>query len=469
LLRYFRINDPYRLVGLLVIIILIYLPVFLDNPGITTTELKSIVVGEKMSEGAVPYVTLIDSTSPLSAWLFRVLDMLFGRSLLARHILALIILFSQSAFLGMVFINKKAFSESTYIPSFLFSTLAFFSFDTLSLSNELIGSGFLLLALNNLFKEIEFRAQQDETIFNLGLFISFATLCNFSFVIHLLGVIAILVMFTRTSLRSFLLLTFGFLLPHLFMMSIYFLNERLTDLWQFYYLPNLDFSSVKLVNGYGLFLLGAIPLFYLLVSIVMLNREARFTKYQSQLLQSMFFWMIFSFIQAIFCKDLRPQSFITLIPSFVFFINHFILLIRRRKFAEMNAWILLVGIVSVSYLARYNQIGDVQYKNLLVGENTYKDVRNKKVLMLGDNFNIYQDNTLATPFLEWRLARDFFEHPDYYENVIRVDKAFKQNPPEVIIDQKDLMKGFFDRIPSLKNSYKQKRNGVYERIKSDTL
>lgn len=464
MLRYFRINDPYRLIGLLVILILIYLPLFISNPGLTTPELKSMVVGEKLNDGAVPYVTLIDSTSPFSAWIFSFLDLIFGRSLVARHILALIALFAQSAFLGMVFINKKAFSESTYIPSFLFSVLAFFSFDNLVLSSELLGSGFLLLALNNLFKEIEFRAQRDETIFNLGLFISFATLCNFSFIIHLLGIIAILVIFTRTSLRSFLLLTFGFMLPHLIMMSIYYLNNNLDNLWHFYYVPNLSFSSANLVSNYGLFLLGLIPLFYLLVSIVMLNREARFTKYQSQLLQSMFFWMIFSFIQAIFSKDLRPQNFLTLIPSFVFFITHFILLIRRRKFAEMNAWILLLGIVTICYLARYGKIESINYERMFVAKNEFEDVKDKKVLVLGDDMSIYKNNKHATPFLEWNLSREFFESPDYYENVIQIDKAFKRDAPDVIIDKENVMEKFFERIPSLKNKYKKVRKDVYRRV-----
>jgi hypothetical protein len=445
---------------------LIYLPVFLDGPGMTNPELQSLVIGEKVRDGFVPYSSLVDATSPLSAWFFGLLDIFFGRSLMARHILALLVLFSQSAFLGMIFINKKAFSESTYIPSFLFSILAFYSFDTLSLSTDLLGSGFLLLALNNLFKEIEFRTQRDETIFNLGLFISLATLCNFSFVIHLLGVIAILVLFTRTSVRSFLLLIFGFLLPHLLMMSIYFLNHNLSQLWQFYYLPNLWVGSGKLLSNYGLFLLALIPLMYLLISLVMLNREARFTKYQSQLLQSMFFWMIFSFIQAaFFSNDLRPQSFITLIPSLVFFITHFLLLIRRKRFAEMNAWILLVGIVAVSYMARYGKIEAIRYEEkLLVGESPFPSVKNKTVLVLGSDFSVYQHNRLATAFLDWDLSREFFEQPDYYQNIIQINKAFKREPPTIIIDKHDLMKPVFDRIPALKAQYKQVGTHLYERI-----
>src|SRR5687767_10725047 len=114
LLRYFRINDPYRLLGLLVILLIIYLPLFIDLPPITNPELKSMLVGEKIHEGSKMYAEVADNTAPLAAWFHALVDIVFGRSLLARHILAFIIIFFQSAFLGIIFITKKVFSENTF-------------------------------------------------------------------------------------------------------------------------------------------------------------------------------------------------------------------------------------------------------------------------------------------------------------------------------------------------------------------
>lgn len=464
MLRYFRINDPYRMLGLLIILIIIYLPLFISSPGLTYIELKSMVVGEKIHGGSVPYSSIIDSTAPLASWFFGLIDILFGRSLLARHILGFLILFSQSLFFGLMLIDKKAFAESTYIPSFLFSLLAFFSFDTISISGELLGSGFLLLALNNLFKELEFRTQRDDTVFNLGLYISLASLCNFSFIVHLFGIFAILLIYARTSPRGFLLLICGFLLPQLLMMSLYFLNDTLGDLWQFYYLPNLSFSSHSFINTKGLFMLGAIPAIYLLISIIILNREARFTKYQSQLLQSMFFWLIFSFLQILYSKNIRPQSFIVLIPGLSFFITHFLLLIRRRRFAEMNIWIIFIGTLTISFMARYNKLDAVDYTELLVKQQNAA-VSGKRVLMLGDDFSIFKSNELATPFLNWKLCREIFEQPDYYENIILVNKAFEKDPPALVFDKNNLFAKFLDRIPRLKDSYKKTAEGVYQKVK----
>jgi hypothetical protein len=465
LLRYFRINDPYRLLGLLAILVVVSLPVFLNMPGITYPELKSILVGEKVRAGHTLYTELVDSTAPLAGWISGLFDFIFGRSILARHIFALLIIFSQAGYLGIVFIYKKAFSENTFIPSLIFAVLYLFSFDTFALSAELLGSGFLLLALNNLFKQIEFREQRDSSIFNLGFYISVASLFAFSFVIYLLAAIVILAIFTRSTFRSYLLMVVGFLLPHGLLMSLYYLYDGMGALWHYYYLPNLAFGSTWYVPGSSLWMLGALPLAFLVLSLIMMNREARFTKYQSQLVQTMFFWMIFSFLQVFYSKELRPQSFITLIPTFSFFMTHFLLVIRRKKLAEIGIWGFLVSIVLIQYSARKGGIAAVKYDNLFVKESPYKgSVKDHHVLILSDDPAVYTNNTLATGFLDWDLARSTFEEPEYYDNVIQVNELFQADMPEVIIDPQNFMAKFFDRVPELKNKYTSSRPGFYNRV-----
>lgn len=460
MLRYFRINDPYRLVGLLILLLAIYIPMFISAPGLTFPELKGMLIGEKLNEGQKMYSGLVDSVAPLGSWFYELCDSVFGRSLLARHIFAFLIIFLQGAYLGIVFITRKVFNENTYIPSFLFCLLFFFSFDTLSLSAELIGSTFLLFALNNLFKEIEFRIQHDETVFNLGLFISLASLFSFAFVIYLPCVMMVLVFFTRSTPRKFLLLIFGFLLPHLLAVSIAYLNDSLPRMWNYYYLANLGFDRETYISVKSLLVLASVPLAYFVVSVVMLQREARFSKYQSQVLQIMFLWIGFSLLYILYCKNLRPQSLQVFIPALAFLFTHFLLFIRRKKFAEMNLWILLTGIILMSYLSRYNKLDSVKYEDLLITET--HTLKNKKLLVLERDISWYGNNALATPYLNWRLSEDIFTQPEFYEHVTEVYHAFKTDPPEVIIDRKNLMKPFFDRMPEIKRWY-TKNGDVYTR------
>jgi hypothetical protein len=458
LLRYFRINDPYRLVALFILLLIIYLPLFIDPPPVTEPELKSMLVGEKLNNGQVMYEDVADNTAPLAAWFHAAIDFLFGRSLLARHIIAFFLLFFQSAFLGIIFITKKVFNENTFIPSLIFSLLHFFSFDTLALTDELLGSGFLLLALNNLFKEIEFRMPRDETTFNLGLYLSLASLFYFPYVTFVFGILIILFLFARTDARKVLLLIFAFLLPHLFVLTVTYVGGSAANVWTYFYLSSLEFNKNFLMSVKGMLLLGSIPILYLFISMIMLNRLARFSKYQSQLLQSIFLWIGFCFIYFLFCRDMRPQTLIVMIPPITFLFTHFLLLIRRKKFAEMNTWILLLGTVTMSYLARYDKIGGIDYGPLLV-EAPGSAHAAKTVLVLGPETGYYLNNTAATPFINWSLAREVFEEPAYYESVTAVYDGLKSDMPEVIIDPDNLMAPFLDVIPQLKQRYARTREG----------
>jgi hypothetical protein len=452
LIRYFRINDPYRLVGLFILLLIIYIPLLIYNNQLTVPELKNLLVGEKQNEGYSMYRELVDSSAPLAAWTHEILDSLFGRSIIVRHILAFCIIFLQSAYVGMLFISKKVFSENTYIPSFLFSLLFFFSYDTLSLSNELLGSGFLLLALNGLFQEIEFRSQGDESIFNVGLCVSLASLFAFSFIVYLLAAIVILLLFTRSNVRKFLLLIFGFLLPHLLVISISYLSDSTAELWEYFYLPNFSFERTVFVNVRTLLTLSAIPLVYFFISLVILNREARFSKYQSQILQTVLLWLVFSLIFVFYSKDLRPQSLIVFIPGLSFLLTHFFLLIRRKRFVQMNSWILFVGIISIAYLARFEKIKSIDYSDLWV-KNEAGEIRGKRILVLDNTFSLYHHNSLATPFLNWKLSQEIFRNPDYYKNVTQVYHSFKTDPPDVVLDKENLLENFFDRMPEIRSGY----------------
>jgi hypothetical protein len=458
LLHYFRINDPYRLLGLLAVLLIIVLPILIDPPGLTYPELKNFISGEKVRDGNSLYTEIIDSTAPLAAWFNAFLDLCFGRSVLARHIVAFLLIFLQASYLGIVFSSKKAFAENTYIPSLVFAILFTFSFDTISLTPELVGSGFLLLALNSLFKQLEFREQGNESIFNLGLYIGIASLFALSFAIFIVACSLILIFFTRSSPRQYFLMIFGFLLSHVLLLSGYYLMDGLKEIWQYFYLPNLTFHSERFMSNQALWTLTALPLLFLLISLIMMNRDARLSKYQTQLVQSMFFWMIFSVVQILLSKDFRPQSFITLIPSLSFFITHFLLLVRRRKFAEMHIWLLMIGIVTMSYSARYNLWDRIAYDNLLVPESK-STFEGKRVLTLDADYSFYRNNELASPFLNWTLSKEIFGEPGYYENVIVVYRGLNSDPPDIIRDKDDQLKPFFDQIPKLKGMYS--RNGIY--------
>ena len=464
MLRFFRINDPYRLIALFVIMILLALPFFIDPASVTGAELRSFVIGEAIHSGKLMYIQIYDSTAPLTSAIFGAVDWIFGRSLGGRHSLSLLVIFFQASFFSIVLISNKAYYDSTYLPALIFGLLCFLSFDFLSFSPELLASTFLLLALNNLFKEIEFRIQRDETILNLGFYLGIASLLVFSYTIFLVATLILLIVFTRINVRKAFLLLVGFLLPHAALITLYFYWGHTSDLWQNYYSPNLTLHGINLISIKGILMLGIVPMIYFVISLFMLNREARFTKYQSQLFQVMFLWLIVAVIHTFIVRELSPQSFIVFIPSLSYLVSHYLLLIRRKWIAEMMLWLFLISLMSMNLLTRYGRLKSVNVDALFATPSPYeKSIKNKRVMVLCDDAGIYSQNKLAGFFPDWKLSQNVFEETNYYDNILIIDAAFQLDAPDIIVDPNDMMKKVFERIPRLKFMYKREGE-LYKKI-----
>lgn len=458
LLRFFRINDPYRLLAIFVLLVLIGLGFFVDPAAATLSELKAMVLGEALN-GKSLYTEVHTAVPPLAAWFYGWEEWLFGRSLTARHMVAFLLIFFQGAYFAILLINNKAQSESTYLPAFLFGVVCFFSFDMLILSPELVASSLLLLALNNLFKEVEFRVQRDDTLLLLGFYLGLASQFVFTHLVFLPGTIIILAIFTRLSIRKILLLIFGFVLPHTLLMVAFYFNGNFNFLWNNYYEGATWFAENR-VSLSSMLYLSAIPIGYFLFSLVMLNREARLTKYQSQLLQIMFLWLLIAIIEIVVAGKMAPHRVITYAPPLAYFVSHFILLVRRKWLAELLLWGFAGGIVTIAYLARYDKLKVIDYSKMFFSKVTSTPV-NKRILVLDEQWGYFEHNKLATGFFDWPLSESYFREIDYFQNVVLIDKAFQQDMPEVIIDPHQVMPAVFDRIPGLVNKYLRQENQYY--------
>lgn len=462
MLRFFRFNDPYRLLFVFAIVLVLGIKTEFEFPALTTPELKGILVGEMMADGKRLYSEVWDSMPPVTAYVQYVLDLLFDRAQLPRHIITGLLIFFQAAFFGILLINNRAFNESNYLPSLLFGVLAFFSFDTVSFTREVIGSTLLLLAINNLLKEVEFKRQHDETMHNLGLYLGLASLSVFSYIIFFVGVVVLLFVFTRVEPRRFLLFLFGFALPHGLLNTWYFWNNELSYLRTNFYSANLEWNPVALISSKSLLILAALPMVYFVFSLVMLRRDARLTKYQSQIFQVMFFWLIFGLLEILFSRHRTPQALLVCVPPIAYFINHYLLLINRKWIAESMLWILIIGVLTMASLSVRNLWTSVDYSKLFVAPSTLAE-SNRKVMVLADDLAPFQKNKPAGFFLEWNLSEPVFHVTHYYQHVLAVAGAFEKDPPDLVIDPENKLAAFMPYLPDIQKKYK--REGIYWRLR----
>jgi len=462
-LRLFRINDPYRLLGVFLVMLAFAMPLLVNSTPLIVSQLKNFVVGEALNDGKAMYTQVIDDTPWLAAKMDGWMVWIFGRSIVARQILTLTILYVQACFFAIILVDRKAFSENNYFTGLIFGILCFFSFDMLSLSNELWASLFLLLAINNLFKEIEFKTQRDGTIFNLGLYLGIASMFVFSYGFFLIGSLIILLVFARLQMRKSLLLFFGFAFPHLLLIALYFFRGELNSLTHLFYDANFSVHTKALVSLKSMLWLGGAIIIYFIFSLFMLGREARFTRYQSQLVQVMFLWLLVAVVEIIFTHQRTPHSFITFIPPLAYFISHYLLLIRRKWIGELMLWILILSVATIGHLSKENKLQNIDYSNLFV-KNAKRnfEVADKRILILGDDFGLYEKNKAASYFLNWNYSKEIFELNHYYSDLVLINNSFQTDPPDVIVDEKNVMKKIMNRIPSLEKQY-EKKGVLYER------
>jgi hypothetical protein len=179
----------------------------------------------------------------------------------------------------------------------------------------------------------------------------------------------------------------------------------------------------------------------------------------------MFLWLVVALIEIVITRERTPHSFFTFIPPLAYFISHYLLLIRRKRIAEIMLWVFTIGIFTVSWTAQTGRFEKIGYAELFAKSSLEEDtIKNQQILVLNEDFGIYKKNKLATPFLNWNLSKEVFERPDYFENIALIEKSFQKETPDVIIDKNDLMKPIFERIPRLKALYK-KEGGLYRKIK----
>jgi len=460
-LRFFRINDPYRLLGVFFILTLFSLPFFIDPVSISIQELQDMVLGEAI-HGKLMYADVYDHTPPVATAIHGMLDSLFGRSLPARHSAAVLLLFFQAAFFAILLINNKAYTDSSYIPALIFAVLSLFSVDMVSLSPEILASTILLLALNNLFKEIEFTRQHDTFILNLGVYLGLATLLVFATYVFFLGTLIILILSTRVNPRRLLLLLFGFVLPHALLFTFYFYKGETGLLWMNFYKSNLIPVRQNFMSLASIFILFALPILYFILSLITIGKDVRLTKYQSQLVQVIFLWLLVGVIYFFLTPERTPHSLIFTLPPLAFLISHYFLHIRRRWLAELLLWVFVLGLSAVSLLARYGKLENVRYASLFHATQSLSLMPEQKILILGEDKSFYLTNRPATGFLNWELSKEIFEQPEYFEHDIIILKAFRKDMPQLIVDKNDLMKNVFKRIPELKARYK--REGIFYKL-----
>ncbi len=460
--RFFKINDPYRLIVIFVLALLIKLPFFINNSAYFAMH-HWLTVGEAMQSGRL-YLHIFDSLAPLASFAYWLVVLLFGKSVLALHISGTLLMVIQAIIFNNLTINNKVYEQNTYLPAFVYLIFSSVHYSLSVFSPAQLGMTFILLAFGRLLAHVEFRAKRDEQIMGIGLLIGVAALFFLPYIVFLPIVWLILLLFTNTLRRRYIILMITAVLPLLVSLTYYWLVLDSIG----YYIRNFIVPSLavtlpagdQLWQHFGLFL----PLLLgWLLGLLTMPKQRRLNNYQYRLVQLFFVTGVLSLFILTFTVADVATGLTLLVPVAAFFATHLFYLVKRPLTDLLVSLLFVALCLLISYDSAFAVAGWANKiaNKTKVAQELVALIKGKRIMVLGDKPQLYQYGALATPFYNWALARPVVDNLTYYDNLVFIQESVDRYQPEVIIDYDFKWRRFVYHLPELARQYKQVRPFVW--------
>ena len=454
MLRFFRINDPYRLLFIFLILIVFRIVQGYFVPGTSYYELKWMLLGEWLGEGFTMYDQTYDYTGPIAAMMYKVLDLLFGRSPLVGQILSSIFIIIQAGIFNALLLKNKVYSENSYVPALLYVLLAISVPDFRTLSPQLMSVTFVLLALRNVFRRIGNQVT-DELFLSSGLFIGIAAMIYLPSSIFFFVFLFSLILFSTAILRRLLLYFFGFSLVFV-LCALYFYMLGVLDLFVSRALmsgmlltPRVAFTWIEFVK------IGAPFAFLLAISVIQKFGSIRMTNFQQKVDQVI--WLLFfGGLVTIFVSNERTGSeLIFLVPVIAYFWTYYFILLKRRVFKTLMPAILVFGILTFSCYSYRSHTTSLLVNGTDATEHT---------MVFGEGLEIYAEAKMSTPFLCDPIASEFLTELDEYAGAEKIHFLLTKLEPKVLDDRMNAVEKLQVRYPYFMEKYRKVGPNRYQRI-----
>ncbi|MEO9965331.1 MAG: hypothetical protein ABJF11_06070 [Reichenbachiella sp.] len=457
MLTIFKTNDPYRLVGVLLLLLVIRIPMFVSGVPSILPELKWMLIGERLGSGDYTmYQDVWDYSAPLAVFTYKWLFVLFGKSRIPYFTLSLILVVIQSALFNNVMLRNKAYNSSNYVPAFIYMIFMNAFFDFLTLSPVLLSMTFVLLAMNNLFKRMDNQTKDELFIFT-GVYLGLAAMFYLPSICFFLVTILSLILYTGSILRRMMLLVYGFsMVVGLVALYFYWYDDYL--IFQHHTFQSLwVIETIQYLSWLDLMIVSAVPLLILIFSFYKVRKLGKYINFQEKIQQVMLMFLLVGFLAMMMAREVSTYQLIFFVPTVAFFVAHYLLLIRHWLMAEISTGLVII-LVLFNHLLFSNQwlhIDQfVSYDLLKVKQSKYANlVENKKILVLGDELHHYQKASLATPYLNWHLSKIQIQRPKFYDNSAEIFVNFNKDLPEVIIDTENSIPTIFSIMPTIATKY----------------
>lgn len=461
MLSFFKVNDPFRLLGVvLYILITAIIGLWLFPMEITKTLLHYLVLGERMADGFLLYQDILDDTAPLSAAVFALLDIIFGRSVLAYQILGRVLILLQIIYWNSILMRYKVFTDNTYLPAIIMAAMFQVSFDLSYLSPQLMGGMFLILALGQIFSKTVLQNETSESTLLIGLYGGLAVGFHLNYLIFLPYLILAGIAISGFTFKQVMLSLLGFIVPILLILVFFYwkdaLGEAISVVPLFFSYKKYEYLGIWQIPIFFAFpavlaLLGY--LFSLIFKVSSINQQK-----QRQLI---ILWLLIGATGVFLIKRQAPYQLGIFIPVFTYLITNLFVTTRSNHLSRLAFGILLLGLPASGWWFWTN--GPGKESNYFIGkvDSTELDIINKSILVLDGSDEYFLQNKLGGPFLNRNLTQYFLSGDLSLGEKSKIYMSFYTQLPEAVIDKGGFFRDFLEDFPAIKTLYKEKENGIF--------
>ncbi|MCH6236246.1 hypothetical protein MMU05_20000 [Aquiflexum sp. AIY15W] len=424
-------------------------------------EMIWMLLGERMADGKHMYIDIIDDTGPLSAGVFWVVHLIFGKSTLAYKVLAAFVVLFQVIYVNYLFIRYKSFEDNTYIPAFVMTVLFYVSFDLVTLSPALMGSSFIVLALGQLFSQTVLQKEGSDAVLLVGIFGGIAACFHFPLATFLPFLLVSGIVVSGFSFQQIIVSLIAYAMPLVFCALYYFWIDGFEAFfYEFIIAPRL-IESYAHVSLRDLALLFALPLFLSVMGFFVGFIVKSQTVNQQKQLQLNLIFSIFAVSAVLLTNRRAPYQLIVILPALTYFISLLLVVYKKGIAIKILTAIFVIGIPAIGITWTLLQINSGKMETYAVTfDQKHEVTRGKQILVLGEDLGYFQNASLATPYLHFRLSKNIILDREDLENTVEVYQNFLKERPEIIIDEEGVFARLLERIPILSQQY-EKRGTSY--------
>lgn len=443
MIRFFRVNDPYRLVFVFIILALIRLVYGLIHLPLSMPELKGLLLGEWLASGFSMYSETFDYTAPLSAWTYQGLDFIFGRSRLVHWTISGLLVFLQAATFNRTLLRYKVLPEANYVAAFLYIIFSVATFDFFALSPQLMSLTWVVISMDHLIRKMD-NVAGDELFLFPGFYLGIAGLFYMPSVAFFLVFFLALILITRAKARRIFLFIFGWVTAYLIVILILYVDGSLSEFWMVYF-TEIGRDKIYYLSYFELFKWTLLPIvvFVLAVFVTLGKRESSLHAKTQQ-------FMILVFLASVgvllISGTLSGIELVFFVPVFTFFVTNYFFQIKKRLWRWIIPYVMIIGSVLAPFLAmQFALFSDT----LKVEEVRDASTENKKIMTIGPLSSHYLNGKIAGPFFDQVIGIRRLDDLDYYQKAPVFLEIFRKGKPDIVIDHYEVMTKIHYRFPEV--------------------